>query len=925
MRTFLLHLAVVVPLVLIVVLVAVPAQGQFKVNTFDRAVADSDFAVVYNGSAFGTAPNPYHTISDDATTKREGSAALKNAWRVHTTESWGGLNMLSMTLPTKNNNGYFARNYRAKYGDSTYISWGAGTHLSLWYNNLQPSNGAANVVQMRLHIYEGGPGSNYYIGDTTNVEDWYFQSPLPLNDAVAGWHELIIPLVDTGTRNSPGDQGFCITDWSYAHQNDKLDLDNIIGYTIEWTAGKAVGDTASGIVFYDDLRLQGLGQKPGYASVYSFSNYTKDTTDFAGGWNNGGLSKFNFFREQTDTLMGSSVLGVDWAINVKETWGGGANREYNAPAATYFADLSGKKELQLYAKVVSPLVSTHGAIQNKITLRFVLFDYSDGQKEEWYTVAPVRLDSIGVAIGWQQIRLPLDWIQSGNWGDLKAGRFNTPNGSKDQVLGLDKVGGMKLEFSCSADAGEPNNDPSLVYSGQILFSNVVPSGFRQTDKTAPAAVTSVQATTSQPFQNIITWADVPNERGSTYSVWVSEHSFTKTTDPGVSNIATQSGLSLALGTQLASHSLLYPKVDHSVALYYGVTATDSVGNVNDPAVIGPVTNTAKGVPTISWGTVNNFVADGNLSEWASITPIVLSAYANPPTAFIVTNTTIASDADCSAKAYLAADQNYFYAAFDVTDNLIQIDTTSPSSWLQDSPDLFLGLYDWRSAHHGSYSRGAAPDYHLRFSLNKAISDNPGGTLLTPGANYIFKVNQVVSGYQVEARIPWSAFKGITGNDTLFVPQEGMRIPIDFEINDNDAGGSVRKGQLDYSQFANGNSYADAWRWTYTWLGAKPSVVGVEEQPTVANVYALLQNYPNPFNPSTVIRYSLAKSGPVSVKVFDILGREVATLVNGEVQSAGEHQVRFATSSLRGGASSGVYFYQIISGAFRDVKKMMLVK
>jgi hypothetical protein len=100
---------------------------------------------------------------------------------------------------------------------------------------------------------------------------------------------------------------------------------------------------------------------------------------------------------------------------------------------------------------------------------------------------------------------------------------------------------------------------------------------------------------------------------------------------------------------------------------------------------------------------------------------------------------------------------------------------------------------------------------------------------------------------------------------------------------------------------------------------------VDEQPPLANVYALLQNYPNPFNPSTIIKYSLAKSGPVSVKVFDVLGRVVATLVNGEVQSAGEHQVRFNTSSLRGGVSTGVYFYQIDSGTFRDVKKMMLVK
>ncbi len=90
-------------------------------------------------------------------------------------------------------------------------------------------------------------------------------------------------------------------------------------------------------------------------------------------------------------------------------------------------------------------------------------------------------------------------------------------------------------------------------------------------------------------------------------------------------------------------------------------------------------------------------------------------------------------------------------------------------------------------------------------------------------------------------------------------------------------------------------------------------------------YALLQNYPNPFNPSTIIKYSLAKAGPVSVKVYDVLGREVATLVNGDVQNAGPHQVTFNSNVLRGGVASGVYFYKIESGSFRDVKKMMLLK
>ncbi|MCX6163099.1 MAG: T9SS type A sorting domain-containing protein, partial [Ignavibacteriae bacterium] len=89
---------------------------------------------------------------------------------------------------------------------------------------------------------------------------------------------------------------------------------------------------------------------------------------------------------------------------------------------------------------------------------------------------------------------------------------------------------------------------------------------------------------------------------------------------------------------------------------------------------------------------------------------------------------------------------------------------------------------------------------------------------------------------------------------------------------------------------------------------------------VPKKYQLSQNYPNPFNPSTKISYSLLKKGLVSVRVFDILGKEVAQLVN-EVKEAGNYMVDFNGSDL----TTGVYYYRIESGEFVDVKKMMLIK
>jgi len=87
-------------------------------------------------------------------------------------------------------------------------------------------------------------------------------------------------------------------------------------------------------------------------------------------------------------------------------------------------------------------------------------------------------------------------------------------------------------------------------------------------------------------------------------------------------------------------------------------------------------------------------------------------------------------------------------------------------------------------------------------------------------------------------------------------------------------------------------------------------------------FALEQNYPNPFNPETVISYQLAASSFVTLKVYDILGNEIASLVN-EEQPAGTHQVKF--SGKNRDFSSGIYFYQLRAGDFVQTKKMILLK
>jgi len=85
-------------------------------------------------------------------------------------------------------------------------------------------------------------------------------------------------------------------------------------------------------------------------------------------------------------------------------------------------------------------------------------------------------------------------------------------------------------------------------------------------------------------------------------------------------------------------------------------------------------------------------------------------------------------------------------------------------------------------------------------------------------------------------------------------------------------------------------------------------------------YSLSQNYPNPFNPTTTISYQIPKAGFVTLKVYDVLGKEVASLVNGQ-KTSGRYNVQFGGSKL----TSGIYFYKISAGDYSATKKLILMK
>ncbi len=131
-----------------------------------------------------------------------------------------------------------------------------------------------------------------------------------------------------------------------------------------------------------------------------------------------------------------------------------------------------------------------------------------------------------------------------------------------------------------------------------------------------------------------------------------------------------------------------------------------------------------------------------------------------------------------------------------------------------------------------------------------------------------------------------------------------------------------------------NQYVQEFKKRYNENGGTNSfvtpIVDVNDEIPIVQDFKLYQNYPNPFNPSTKIKYTVPKTNFVSIKIYDILGKEISTLVN-EEKSAGTYEVEFNANGLssgmsaKGGYASGVYFYKLGAGDFMQVKKMIMLK
>ncbi|MBK7867580.1 MAG: hypothetical protein IPJ75_11710 [Ignavibacteriales bacterium] len=685
-----------------------------------------------------------------------------------------------------------------------YYDWSATDSLSLMIKVVVPPAIPTNMV-FRIHIADKPTPD-------APIEEWIYEHTTIL-DATSQWVELKVPIKILSSDGSatPSDSGFVIfpSGWGggpgNSWNNNEFDWDKIVGFNLgAITSGYTPGTNIpadSLTVRFDNFRRYGNRSVP--AIVFNGIQFM------------GNLSVFTWGQSNMEVVPNAGPAPNSNAVKWTQgnEWGNGWSG-MGLNVSPVFNLASSWQVDSVKFKLKCPPGT--GALR-------VQFEAGPGKKGTVFT--PTADDQ------WHNYAFPLR--------DMLF-QDNTTFFDSSQV----SVVGMMAEASAVA--------------GTVIWITDWWTGNPKFDVIAPEPPTGVAAFAGT-FQNVVTWVDVPGETGEVYDIYYSKTPITDLTLPGVEVVK----LNVPEGGQLMEHLLLAPNTNQSVTYYYAVVCKDVAGNKSGLSQnSGAVTNTAKGRPTVSLSAPTNFVADGNLAEWQAINPFRM--FLSDGTGHLVTNTTISGDADCSAKAYIAMDNQYMYIAFDVDDDIV-VPSAQGSSYLNDCPDLYIGLYDFRGMPHTSYRRGAQPDYHFRFAYNRVIIDGSAGTdsLIGEGVNYYWE-EKFPSGYIVECRINLSEL-ALHGNDLTFVPREGTRLPIDFALNDADATNS-REGIMTYSPYNEDKSYQDVSRWIYTWIGNLwEPVVGINDETLTPDNYGLAQNYPNPFNPSTTIKYAIEKSGFVSLK------------------------------------------------------------
>jgi len=874
---------------ILIIVAAVATQAQTLVfENCDKAVANKWFTdAFFNNQGSAVAKMDFSDFTGD---KKEGAGSLKLDYTIGAGDGWGG----------------YAVRVTNRYAQ--YLNISASTHLTFWYKVTKPVKmSQVGTTFMEFKIAD--------VDDKDARDLWFREMPVDLADASGTWKQVSVDIPRTAFK----DGGDKTKEWALqfgdSDREPQLEKIKFFEFALVYITGGSAANTptASGEILFDAFSVTGDQYTP---PIFNFDNQASvfglDDMGWAGAAGKGEIKVTN---EAADKVEGAGSLKMEYTCNASQDWGGFVSMDRDIVAPAKFNERTG---LTLWLKNVKAATSTK---PQRLMLRFFIMEKSNGvDTEEWIMKVPIDLTKVS---DWTRFDIPFKQgtLPNGDQ-DPPTDAFGPKSNNGDKTFNPDKITKIRLEIF-AAGVGPLAGTKGEKMTGTLLFDICQQSGYQAFDNTKPGKPKNLSALKGN-YSNLISWGDVDNEGTETYHIYASKTAITSLTAKGVSKIA-----QVARGVQVYEHLLKAPQTDKDITFFYAVQAIDKNKNEGEVGTVGPITNKGKGIPTIAIATPN-FKADGNLNEFAGIKPFQVKI--SNGTGFLTPGDKNTGDADCSIEAaYVAIDKNFIYFGAEINDNVVLDDNKyyPDNTWQADAVELFFGLYNMDEFPlTKAYKREATPDYHLRFNKQKARNDHwdtENDNLLLPGANYWW-AEKFPAGYVVEAKIPIMDLATKrdqnVSNPKIDKPyvKEGYKVMFDLGVFDADDLVANRKARIFWTPTNNDQGYQDATLLGHTWIGNTDVIATDIEAEEMPVAYSLDQNYPNPFNPATQIKYSLLTAGNVSLKVYDVLGREVADLVN-KHQDAGFYTVNFNASSL----SSGIYFYRIESGSFVSVKKMMLVK
>lgn len=540
--------------------------------------------------------------------------------------------------------------------------------------------------------------------------------------------------------------------------------------------------------------------------------------------------------------------------------------------------------------------------------------------------------------------LEANWVYCGTWTPATQGVALDCMGPGSQENGQ-----LWKEFEWNNvravgpfwDWGSAGGDGAPIYLDDVYIG---PAGLDLGDAAGqPSAMSGIDVRADGAV-NVVSWTHNPDFGG--YNVYASASPITDVSAPSVAFLE---AVSFEADAFEVRHQVELPHASLGSTVYYAVTSLSLLGTENPD-----VSNSAKEISNpdipVSPSVVSltedeadalfDDISAGNVSKEnfpSGAMPFVIDDMHSQIADAAVLPT---DNNDLSGSvwiAYTEANDGELYIYAEVTDDMLNFASSSDSpngAWAFDSIELGWGNYDVRDAGgsvlggspHNDMERGEYPDYQLRLSAHGTVASANARTFAYRGEDKVDPGNaayaSMTGGYKILALFPFSAVKAAGDASPAFPGSGEVRFfPLTISLNDRDGGS--RDHQITWSL----NPTVDGQWWNTPSQWQTVAMVGPmgptsSEGSELPEVYALAQNYPNPFNPATTIHFQLPKSEHVTLRVFDVLGREVAALLDNMSFAAGEHAVRFDASGL----TSGVYLYRLEAGAsFVQTRRMMLVK